>query len=138
MIEKKKLQILTEGENDIIDITGDVEKFLNNSKITDGVVSIFVSGSTAGLTTMEYEDGLIKDLKIFFEEIVPHTKKYFHDYSFPRGNGFSHIRASVLGPSLVIPFESKRLSLGTWQQIVLIDFDIRKRERTIHLDIIGG
>ena len=138
MIEKKKLQILTEGENDIIDITGDVEKFLNNSKITDGVVSIFVSGSTAGLTTMEYEDGLIKDLKIFFEEIVPHTKKYFHDYSFPRGNGFSHIRASVLGPSLVIPFESKRLSLGTWQQIVLIDFYIRKRERTIHLDIIGG
>lgn len=137
-IHTLKLEEKTRGYCDIIDITAKVQEHVKKEKIQRGLVSLFVSGSTAALTTIEYEPGLVKDLKELLERIIPSNRKYHHDDRWGDDNGFSHLRASLLGPSLQIPIEGGRLLLGTWQQIVLLDFDNRPRTREILVQIMGG
>ena len=132
-----QLQIETKGYSDIIDITSEVEEALKESKLRAGIISIICSGSTGALTTCEYESGLIEDLKRFFEKVIPENEAYHHNERWGDGNGFSHVRASLIGPSLTVPFNKGRLILGTWQQIIFIDFDNRPRDRKIHLQIMG-
>ena len=131
------LSLSTEGHNDTRDITGLVEKELVSSKLRSGTVTVFVPGSTGGLTTIEYEPGVVEDFSRLMDKIIPDNIPYQHDKRWGDGNGFSHVRASLLGPSLVVPFSDGRLSLGTWQQIVLVDFDNRPRTRTVVLQFMG-
>lgn len=133
----KKIAISTKGFTDIIDITPNVKDIIDQCKLTNGTATIFVSGSTAGVTTIEYEPGLLKDLPEAFEKIAPMKKGYEHDATWGDGNGFSHVRAALLGCSLTVPFTEQQLLLGTWQQIVVIDFDNCSRNREIILQIIG-
>lgn len=128
---KKSFKVKTKGFNDILNITDEVIHVLEESKLKDGTINVFVVGSTAGITTIEFEDGAVSDLKDAFERIAPMDENYSHNEKWGDGNGFSHIRAAILGPSLTIPFEDKVIELGTWQQIVLVDFDNRSRERNI-------
>jgi len=125
------LSVSTKGFNDILDITDQVNKILNNNDFSEGSVLIFVPGATAGITTIEYEPGLLKDYPHFMENIIPQNKRYSHNDTWHDGNGFSHVRAALQGASITVPFKSNRLLLGTWQQIVLIDFDNRPRKRKI-------
>lgn len=131
------LIIKTKGFTDILDITGAVVSVLEESKITSGILHAFVTGSTAGLTTIEYEDGAILDLKDTFDRIAPMDIDYSHNERWGDGNGFSHIRASLLGPSLSVPIRNGSLQLGAWQQVVLVDFDNRSRERTVVISVQG-
>lgn len=133
----KYIKVETKGYTDIINITDEVQKELESCKINNGIITIFVPGSTGGITTIEYEQGVIKDLKRLFEEIIPSNKEYAHNSKWGDNNGFSHTRAALLGPSICIPFINKILQLGTWQQIVFIDFDNKSRSRKIILQIIG-
>ena len=114
-----------------------MEQELAGAGINDGTVTIFVAGSTAGVTTIEYESGLVSDFKSMWEQIIPQNIPYAHDSRWGDGNGHSHVRASLLGGSLVVPFSSKRLLVGTWQQIALVDFDNRARSRQVILQIMG-
>lgn len=127
----------TSGDTDLIDITGNVSNTLKGSGISSGAVTIFIPGSTAGVTTIEYESGAIRDFQVAVDRIAPKDIHYDHDARWGDGNGYSHIRASLLGPSLTIPFSSSKPLLGTWQQIVVVDFDNRPRTRKIILQIIG-
>jgi len=136
-IRTTKLTEKTQGYCDIIDITAKVQGQIQKEKIHRGLATLFVSGSTAALTTIEYEPGLVEDLKELLERFIPSNKKYHHDDRWGDDNGFSHLRAALLGPSLQIPIESGRLLLGTWQQIVLLDFDNRPRTREIMIQIMG-
>lgn len=136
-IRRKKLLEKTQGTCDIIDITGKVQELIATEKIRDGLVTLFVSGSTAALTTIEFEPGLIQDLKELFEKLIPSDKKYHHDDRWGDDNGFSHLRASLVGPSLQVPIEAGKILLGTWQQIVLVDFDNRPRTREVSVHLIG-
>lgn len=136
-VHTKKLTETTQGFCDIIDITGKVQGQVQKEKLQKGLATLFVSGSTAALTTIEYEPGLVRDLKEILEELIPSNKKYHHDDRWGDDNGFSHLRASLFGPSLQIPVESGRLVLGNWQQIVLLDFDNRPRTREIVIQIMG-
>ncbi len=129
--------LATRGSGDMRDITGLVAERLESSGLTDGTVTLFVPGATAGLTTIEYESGLVEDFTGLMEKLVPSGIPYGHDLKWGDGNGFSHLRASLLGPSLVVPFSDGRLVLGTWQQVVFIDFDNRGRSRKIFLQFIG-
>lgn len=133
----KIAQIETRGENDVIDITGQTSKALKESKLEDGIVTVFISGSTAAITTIEYEPGLIQDFPSMLSRIVPKDNEYQHDNTWHDGNGHSHVKASLIGPSMTIPFKDGNLMLGTWQQIVLLETDTRPRERKIILQIIG-
>lgn len=128
----------TKGFCDIINITEKVNDFVKRKKVKDGEVLIFMPGSTAGITTIEYEEGVIKDLKNFFEKIIPQNEKYYHEEAWHDGNGFSHIRSAILKPFLVVPIEDNNLVLGTWQQIVLIDFDNKPRQRKIYLKFLAS
>lgn len=136
-VVNKKIRLKTKGDTDILDITQMVVKQVQESGLKDGTVTVFVPGSTGGLTTIEYESGLIKDVQRLFEELASKKKEYLHNLRWRDGNGYSHVRASLLGPSLTVPFVDKTLQLGTWQQIVFIDFDNRPRQREIILQIIG-
>ncbi len=136
-IETKTIQITTQGFCDVVDITRKVESALDSVQIERGSVTIFVPGSTAGLTTLEYESGCVEDLKQAFERLAPTEGHYEHNARWGDGNGFAHVRAALLGASLNIPFTNRRLLTGTWQQIILIDFDNRPRRREIILQIIG-
>jgi len=136
-VQTKKLVEKTQGFCDIIDITVKVQEEIRKERLRSGLATLFVSGSTAALTTIEYEPGLVKDLKEVLEKLVPSNKRYHHDDRWGDDNGFSHLRASLFGPSLQIPVEGGRLLLGTWQQIVLLDFDNRARTREITLQLIG-
>ncbi len=127
----------TQGFNDIIDITEPVFKIVKQSQKTQGIVNIFVTGSTAGITTIEYEPGLVEDLNQALERLFPSTIEYAHNQGFDTGNGHAHIRASFIKPSLTVPLIQGQLKLGTWQQIVLIDFDNRPRTREIIVTVIG-
>ena len=127
----------TGGENDTKDLTGSLSEKLAESRLHDGTLTVFVPGSTAGLTTIEYESGVVEDFSRLMEKIAPSNIPYRHDQRWGDGNGYSHVRASLLGPSLVIPFSDGRLALGTWQQVVLVDFDNRPRTRTIVLQFMG-
>ena len=136
-IHIKKLSEETSGFCDIIDITARVREQIEQEKIERGLVTLFVSGSTAALTTVEYEPGLVRDLKEFVEQLIPSNRRYHHDDRWGDDNGFSHLRASLFGPSLAIPIEEGRPLLGTWQQVVLLDFDNRPRTREIIVQLIG-
>lgn len=133
----KTTRIKTRGENDMIDITGETSKAVEESKLKDGIVTVFVSGSTAAITTIEYEPGLTQDFPRMLSRIAPKDIEYEHDNTWRDGNGHSHVRASLIGPSLTIPFKDGDLLLGTWQQIILLETDTRQRERKIILQIIG-
>jgi secondary thiamine-phosphate synthase enzyme len=127
----------TTGFNDMKDLTSSVSEKLAQSGLKEGIVTLFVPGSTGGLTTIEYESGLVKDFSELMEKIIPSSTPYHHDARWGDGNGFSHVRASLVGPSLTVPFSSGALNLGTWQQIVFIDFDNRSRSRRILLQFLG-
>ena len=137
MVVTKKISLQTKGHCDIVDITPQVEQQVAETKINNGIAVMFISGSTAGITTIEFESGLLSDFQSMWERNVPQNIPYNHDRRWGDGNGYSHIRASLLGASLVVPFSDQRLTLGTWQQIVLVDFDNRPRSRQLILQIMG-
>ncbi|MBI2288223.1 MAG: YjbQ family protein [Chloroflexi bacterium] len=137
MVITGKISLQTKGHCDIIDITSQVEQEVTGAKINSGTVTVFVTGSTAGVTTIEFEPGLLSDFKAMWERNVPQNVPYDHDRRWGDGNGYSHVRAALLGASLVVPFNDKKLALGTWQQIVLVDFDNRPRSRQIIVQIMG-
>jgi secondary thiamine-phosphate synthase enzyme len=136
-IINRKITFNTKGSGDLINITDTLSKALTDAAFQIGNVTAFVSGSTAGITTLEYEPGLLKDVREFYETLAPSTRRYHHDDTWGDANGFSHIRATLTGQSLTIPFEDERLILGTWQQVVLAEFDNRPRTREITIQIIG-
>ena len=133
-----RFKISTKGFTDIIDITPQVEKEVEKSKVKDGICLISCPGSTAGITTIEYEPELLEDFKEFLEKIIPSDREYHHDSVWGEKNGFSHIRSSLIKPFLTVPIEDGKLTLGTWQQIAFLDFDNRSREREIIVKIIKG
>ncbi len=137
MIIQKKLQLNSKGFNDIIDITDALRENVIDSGLKNGFVLVFVPGSTGGITTIEYEPGLLEDLPQFMEKIIPMNKSYHHDETWHDGNGFSHLRSALIGPSITIPVENSRLILGTWQQVVFLDFDNRPRQRNLHIQLNG-
>lgn len=137
MIKTYSFAIDTEGFNDIIDITSQVKLLLDKSTFSEGNMLVFVPGATAGITTIEYEPGLLQDYPKFFEKIIPMSETYHHDETWHDGNGFSHIRASLQGASFTVPFLDNEMMLGTWQQIILIDFDNRPRNRKVIVQING-
>ena len=136
-IHTTKLTEKTQGYCDPVDLTPKVRAQLEKKRIERGLVTLFVTGSTAALTTIEYEPGLVQDMKELVEKLIPSDKRYHHDDRWGDDNGFSHLRASLFGPSLQIPINGGRLLIGTWQQIVLVDFDNRPRTREIVMQIIG-
>jgi len=137
IIFSEKFEISSKAFCGVVDITDRVESILKKSKIKDGIVTVFTMGSTAGITTIEFEPNLIKDFQELIEKLVPKDKTYYHDSTWGEGNGFSHLRASLIGPSITVPVKNGRLALGTWQQIVLINFDNRERERKMIVQIVG-
>lgn len=132
-----EFQVDTTSDTDLIDITVEVKDILSRNQISKGAITLFIPGSTAALTTIEYEKGVINDLRRAIERIVPKDVYYEHDEAWGDGNGYSHVRAALFGPSLHIPVIDSMLSLGTWQQIVLLDFDNRPRKRRIIMEIVG-
>lgn len=137
-VQTESIHVSTRGFTDVIDLTSRVNDIVNQSAMQSGIATVFVSGSTAGLTTIEYEPGLVQDIKEAFERIAPEDGHYKHHATWGDDNGNSHVRASLLGPTLIVPFENKNLILGTWQQIVLIDFDTRGRKRDIIVQLMGA
>jgi secondary thiamine-phosphate synthase enzyme len=133
----KNLQVKSKSENDIIDITDQISKIVKESKVENGAVIVFVVGSTAAITTIEYEPGLQKDFPEMLSRLAPKEGEYAHDNTWHDGNGHSHVRASLIGPSLTIPIIEGRLTHGTWQQIVLVEMDTRPRERKIIIQVLG-
>jgi secondary thiamine-phosphate synthase enzyme len=133
----KNITFQTKGNCDIIDATSQVAREVEQSGVSNGTVTLFITGSTAGVTTIEHEPGLLGDFKDMWDRIIPQNIPYGHNKAWGDGNGHSHVRASMLGASLNIPFVNNRLTLGTWQQIVFIDFDNRPRSRKMVLQIMG-
>ncbi len=131
------ISVSTRGGDDMIDLTPEIEATLRRSELRNGTVTVFVSGSTAGISTIEFEPGLRRDLPEALERLAPRGARYRHDDTWHDGNGHSHVRATLLGPSLTIPFSGGRLLLGTWQQVVLVDFDNRPRNRSLAVQMIG-
>lgn len=136
-MKTKYIKVSTRGNTDIIDITADVEKIMVSEGIDDGIIFLSVIGSTAGLTTMEYESGLIKDLKETFENVLPYKENYAHNFTWSDDNAHSHLRSSFIKTSLFVSVTGGKLDLGTWQQIALIDFDTRPRQRKIVAKIMS-
>ena len=137
MVVTKEISLQTKGHCDIIDITPQVEREVADTGVNSGTATVFVAGSTAGVTTIEFEPGLVADFQSMWERLAPESIPYDHNRRWGDGNGYSHVRASLLGGSLVVPFNDKRLTLGTWQQIVLVDFDNRARSRQIIVQVMG-
>ena len=131
------IQVQSAGEGDLINLTEQTTKIVEQSKIVDGIATVFISGSTAAVTTIEYEPGLKHDFPEMLSRVAPRNIEYEHDNTWHDGNGHSHVRASLIGPSLTIPFKNHRLLLGTWQQIVLIEMDTRPRRRSIITQVMG-
>ena len=131
-----KISVKTKGHNDVVDITSQVAEAINKIGLLDGVVLLFVPGSTASLTTIEYEEGVIQDLREVLEKIAPENFDYQHHQKWGDGNGAAHLRSALIGASLSVPFENGKLELGTWQQIVLIDFDEKPREREVIVKVV--
>ena len=127
----------TQGNTDVFDMTRELERLVVESGLSTGILTVFCASSTSGLTTIEFEHGAVADLRRLFEELVPTNRTYSHEAAWHDGNGHSHMRASLLGPSLTIPFVSKTLTLGTWQQVVYLDFDIRPRQRELVVQMVG-
>jgi secondary thiamine-phosphate synthase enzyme len=137
VVVTKDVTLQSTGNCDIIDMTSQVATAVEKSGISNGTATVFIVGSTAGLTTIEYEPNLLSDFKSMWDRMIPQNIPYEHNKTWGDGNGHSHVRASTLGPSLTIPFVNKRLILGTWQQIVLVDFDNRPRSRKVMVQILG-
>ena len=137
MIYTGEISLRTQADGEIIDITAKVQKQLTESGITGGIVTVFVEHSTCGITTVEYEPGLIDDLGKLWERIAPKNVPYAHDARWGDGNGYAHVRASLLGASLTVPFTDKKMVLGTWQQIIIVDFNNRPRSRTVVVQVMG-
>jgi secondary thiamine-phosphate synthase enzyme len=136
-ILNERISLSTKGCGDFIDITEEVSRLVKASGMQTGSILVFAVGSTSAITTLEYEPGLLADMKGFYEQIASSRKHYFHDDTWGDANGYSHVRASIAGPSLTIPFEKGRMLLGTWQQVVFAEFDNRPREREIVVQITG-
>ena len=136
-VKTTSISISTRGNADIQDITNQIANAVHKSELKDGTVTVFCPSSTSGLTTIEYESGALSDLRRLFDEIVPVTREYAHDARWHDGNGHSHVRAALLGPSLTIPFVDGQLTLGTWQQVIYVDFDNRPRQRKLVVQLIG-
>lgn len=136
-IRTERLKVSTRGDPDIIDITSKVAGIVADSGIADGIATVFVAGSTAGVTTIEYESGVLNDLRKAIEKAAPRGIPYEHDLKWGDYNGYAHVRAALLGPSITIPFSRRALLLGTWQQIVLLDFDNRPRTREVIIQMVG-
>jgi len=137
MVVTRRIGLKTKGDCHIIDITRQVAQEVAGSGLKDGTVTVFVTGSTGGVTTVEYESGLISDLRDLFDRLAPSNIPYQHNLRWGDGNGHAHVRASLVGPSLTVPFVDQKLTLGTWQQIVFIDFDNRPRSRELVLQLMG-
>ncbi len=138
MTHAGRFQVATHGDTHVLDITDEVSAIVVQAGIREGLLVVFVVGSTAGITTTEAEPGLLThDLKAFFERIAPHDRYYRHEETWHDDNGHAHVRASLLGPSLTVPVVEGRMTLGTWQQIVLLDFDTRGRQREVVVQIVG-
>jgi secondary thiamine-phosphate synthase enzyme len=136
-VVSESISLNTRGNADIRDITDEVADLLAKSELISGIVTIFCPSATSALTTIEYESGALNDLRRLFDEIIPANREYAHNERWHDGNGHSHIRAALLGPSLTIPFVKRRLTLGTWQQVVYVDFDVRPRRRELVVQLIG-
>src|SRR5882672_8946475 len=137
-VETHRIEVPTQGNTQVIDLTPQVAREIAGGRIREGIVTVFVVGSTAGITTTEYEPGLAThDLKAAFEKFAPEDAPYAHEATWHDDNGHSHVRASLLGPSVTVPLIDGKLALGTWQQIVLIDFDTRARKREIIVQVVG-
>ena len=137
IIFTKTIHVKTKGESDMVDITEDVSNWITSSKIKEGIVTIFVVGSTAAITTIEYEPGLRKDFPRMLARLAPSDIEYEHQRMWHDNNGHSHVRASLVGPSLTVPIHDGMFTLGTWQQLVLVEMDIRGRDSEIILQIMG-
>ena len=137
MVKTGSIRLNTRGNADVADITAQVAGVVRESELQNGTVTIFCPSSTSALTTIEFESGCVSDLRRLFEEILPQNREYAHNARWHDGNGHSHTRAALLGPSLTIPFVQGSLTLGTWQQVIYVDFDVRARRRELVLQIIG-
>jgi secondary thiamine-phosphate synthase enzyme len=137
MIRLHYIETATRGRNEMVDITDEVRGIVGQSDITDGHVLIFVPGATGALSTIEYEPGLIEDFPEMMERMIPEKKYYHHNETWHDGNGHSHLRATLVGPSLTVPFENRKLILGTWQQIVFLEFDNKPHRRKIAVQLMG-
>lgn len=136
-VTTKSFSIKTKGDTDILDITQQVGKALKETQLRNGILTVFVPGSTAGITTTEYEPGLLQDLPATFEKLAPRSAEYRHNLTWGDGNGYAHVRAALLKSFFTVPFVDGEMILGTWQQIILIDFDNRRRQREIVVQLIG-
>ncbi|MEM3395817.1 MAG: secondary thiamine-phosphate synthase enzyme YjbQ [Thermoplasmata archaeon] len=136
-VHLENFNVNTRCEMDVVDITRQVEKCVSASGLTSGIVNVFVQGSTAAISTIEYEEGLARDLETALERIAPKDAEYLHHLRWHDDNGRSHVRATIIGPSITVPFENGRLVLGTWQQIVLVELDTHGRTRKVYVTVMG-
>ncbi|HSL29441.1 MAG TPA: secondary thiamine-phosphate synthase enzyme YjbQ [Anaerolineales bacterium] len=136
-VKTTSISLQTQGNADIHDITDQIASAISKSGLTAGTATVFCPSSTSALTTIEYESGAVSDLRRLFDEIVPLNREYAHNKRWHDGNGHSHVRAALLGPSLTIPFVDGQLTLGTWQQVIYVDFDNRPRQRKLVVQLIG-
>jgi secondary thiamine-phosphate synthase enzyme len=136
-VQTYPIRLSTGGNTEVRDITGAVQEVVDRSKMSAGTVTVFCPSSTSALTTLEFETGCVSDLRRMFEELVPSDRPYAHNATWDDGNGHSHLRAALLGPSLTVPFTGGRMTLGTWQQIIYVDFDIRARKRELVVQVMG-
>jgi secondary thiamine-phosphate synthase enzyme len=136
-VKTSSISLNTRGDTDIHDITNQIARHVTNSGFKDGTVTVFCPSATSALTTIEYESGALSDLRRLLDEIIPQDREYAHNARWQDGNGHSHVRAALLGPSLTIPFVEFQLTLGTWQQVIYVDFDVRPRQRQLVVQLIG-
>lgn len=136
-VETATFFVESTGFSDVVDITGKVEDAVADSEFASGIACIFVAGSTASITTVEYEDGAVSDLQRALDHLAPHKGEYDHNLRWHDGNGFAHVRAAILGASFSVPFVNGKLLLGTWQQLVLVDHDNRQRRREVIVQLVG-
>ena len=136
-VKTASISLKTQGNADIYDVTNQVANAVSKSGLTAGLATVFCPSSTSGLTTIEYESGALSDLRRLFDEVIPADREYAHNERWHDGNGHSHVRAALLGPSITIPFVDGQLTLGTWQQVIYVDFDNRPRQRELVVQLIG-
>ena len=137
MIKTKEIKFDSQGDGEIFDLTGQIAEKIESSGFNSGTVTVFTPSATSAITTIEYEPGLLQDLPEFFQKIIPSEISYKHDETWHDGNGYAHLRAALVGPDITVPFVNRKMTLGTWQQIVFLDFDNRARNRKVIVQIIG-
>ena len=137
MVQLNYIQFETKGRNEVVDLTDNLRQLVSQSGISHGSALVFVPGATGALSTIEFEPGLVKDFPILMEKLIPERDYYFHNETWHDGNGHSHLKATLIGPSLTIPFADSRLILGTWQQVIFLEFDNKPHHRRIAVQLIG-